>query len=164
MKKKIAFAFVFIFLSVYLCGCGANSVGLPRGGSVFPKGEVERAVLHCIPDSQVEVPAEHLQAITDWAQNFEYDKAIGSDLLEPGTNTFSVTLFYADGSSHTSGIDIGCIGEKNYYIKREKPPVCWDVLYCYECGRFNDEVNDANHRIYEIQHKAIKAMAETYLG
>ena len=37
-----------------------------------------------------------------------------------------------------------------------------EVYYCYECGRFNDKVNDLNYRIYDIEHKAIKQMAESY--
>lgn len=38
-----------------------------------------------------------------------------------------------------------------------------EVHYCYECGRFNDKVNDVNYRVYDIEHKAIKQMAESYL-
>ena len=38
-----------------------------------------------------------------------------------------------------------------------------EMHYCYECGRFNDRVNDANYRVYDVQHKAIQQMAETYL-
>ncbi len=38
-----------------------------------------------------------------------------------------------------------------------------EVYYCFECGRFNDKVNDANYRIYDIQHEAIREMASDYL-
>jgi len=129
MRKTLALVFVFGFLLVCLCGCSANSVGLPRGGSVFPKGEVERAVLYCEPEKEVEVPAEHLQAIADWAQNFRCGQPMEDDMMDPGANTFSVTLHYADGSSHTSGIDVVWVDGTAYYIDREKPPVCWEPIW-----------------------------------
>jgi len=126
MKKRIIA--ICLILAMCLCGC-AGQKGPATGTPVFPKGEVERAVLYREPEAEVEVPTEHLRAIVDWAQSFTYDRPMEDDLMAPGANTFSVTLYYADGSTHTCGIDVGWMDGTAYYISREKPPVCWEPIW-----------------------------------
>ena len=126
MKKSILA--ICLILTLCLCGC-AGQKGPAAGKQVFPQGEVERAVLHREPEGEVEVPAEHLQAIAGWAQDFRCDRTMEDDLMEPGANTFSVTLHYADGSSHTCGIDVAWVDGTAYYIDREKPPACWEPIW-----------------------------------
>lgn len=126
MRKRILI--VCLALTLWLCGCAAQN-GPAAGKAVFPQGEVESALLHSERSGQVEVPAEHLQAIAEWAQAFRYGSAAAEEEIAPGSNTFAITLFYEDGSSHTRGIDVGWVDEQAYYIDREKPPACWEPIW-----------------------------------
>lgn len=127
MKKMIASFFVFIVL-LGCIGCSKNSIDTTT--PIFKTEGISRIILFAVPNHTdgIVVPSEYMDEITAWIGTFTVDKESG-DILEPGANTFSFRLEYADGTIVESGVNTTTIDGVTYYMKQERTPECFDALF-----------------------------------
>ncbi len=127
MKKCLAF--VCALICVFgLVGCSSTRIDTTK--PVFETENISRITLFSIPHHEdgIEVPDEHLTELTAWLGTFTIDKKAG-DQLDPGTNTRSFRIEYADGTIVESGVNTTTIDGVIYYMKCEKAPECYDELF-----------------------------------
>lgn len=101
------------------------------GTRVFTsEAQVTGMTIHALPGSDRQVDASCLPEMAQWALDFEYGEIIDSNaVMDPGTNTFSVTLRYADGTEQTACIDFEIVNGVSYRIRRSDPPDSWDAIW-----------------------------------
>ena len=101
------------------------------GTRVFAsEAQVTGMTVHALPGSDRQVDASCLPEMAQWALAFEYGEIIDSNaVMDPGTNTFSVTLHYADGTEQTACIDFEIVNGVSYRIGRSDPPDSWDTIW-----------------------------------
>lgn len=77
-----------------------------------------------------EVGPEHLEEMAAWLRSFTRGDALTEgESLEPGGDSFSVTVVYADGSSQRSGIDVTEWEGSRYHVVRDPLPACWQTIW-----------------------------------
>ena len=115
-------------------GAKDDSTGDLTGTKVFSnQSEVTGMAIHALPDAYTLVDSAYLSDMTQWALGFEYGETIDSNaVMDPGSNTFSVTLYYADGTEQTCYLDFEIVDERTYAIKREDVPGCWHDIWADE--------------------------------
>ena len=112
-------------------GAKNETAGELAGTKVFiSEAEVTGMTIHCLPDADQRVEDSQLAEMTQWVLGFAYGEALDADaVLEPGSNTFSVTLYYADGTEQTACLDYETVDGITYRINRQSAPACWqDIL------------------------------------
>ena len=115
-------------------GAEDDSSGDLTGTKVFSnQSEVTGMAIHALPDAYTLVESVHLSDMAEWALGFEYGETIDSNaVMDPGSNTFSVTLYYADGTEQTAYLDFEIVDEITYRIKREDTPDVWNDIWAEE--------------------------------
>ena len=140
-KPKMALYTVLIVVLVasIAVGCtftGArdDSVGDLTGTKVFSsESEVTGMAIHALPKNYKLVDSAYLPEMAEWALGFEYGETIdGNAVMDPGSNTFSVTLYYADGTEQTAYLDYQIVDEITYRIDRQDVPNCWHDIWADE--------------------------------
>ncbi|MBP7175453.1 MAG: hypothetical protein KBA53_04430 [Thermoclostridium sp.] len=116
-----------VILAVAAVGCTfTGAVPEEAGKPVFSEREdVKSMSLHGQGEGTVNVAEEYLPEMMDWLHSFKLGEEVKGEEPKPGTNSFSVTITYSDGSSETSGLDIALAEGKDYYIERPELPQCW---------------------------------------
>ncbi|MBR5774345.1 MAG: hypothetical protein IKY44_05775, partial [Clostridia bacterium] len=78
----------------------------------------------------VDVSADDMAEIVAWLGTFTLGKAVGGDVLAPGTNTYYVEIEYADGAIVKNGLDVIKVYGTSYYLDSDIPPDCFmDIIY-----------------------------------
>ena len=115
-------------------GARDDSVGDLTGTKVFSsESEVTGMAIHALPENYKLVDSAYLPEMAKWALGFEYGETIDSNaVMDPGSNTFSVTLYYADGTEQTAYLDYEIVGEITYRIDRQDVPNCWHDIWADE--------------------------------
>ena len=115
-------------------GAKDDSTGDLTGTKVFSnQSEVTGMAIHALPDAYTLVDSAYLSDMAEWALGFEYGDIIDSNaVMDPGSNTYSVTLYYADGTEQTSCLDFETVDELTYAISREDVPGCWHDIWADE--------------------------------
>lgn len=115
-------------------GAKDDSTGDLTGTKVFSnQSEVTGMALHALPDAYTLVDSAYLSDMAEWALGFEYGETIDSNaVMDPGSNTFSVTLYYADGTEQTAYLDYEIVDKLTYAINREDVPDCWHDIWADE--------------------------------
>ena len=115
-------------------GARDDSVGGLTGTKVFSsESEVTGMAIHTLPENYKLVDSAYLPEMAKWALGFEYGDTIDSNaVMDPGSNTFSVTLYYADGTEQTAYLDYEIVGEITYRIDRQNVPNCWHDIWADE--------------------------------
>jgi len=115
-------------------GAKDDSTGDLTGTKVFSnQSEVTGMAIHALPDAYTLVDSAYLSDMAQWALGFEYGETIDSNaVMDPGSNTFSVTLYYADGTEQTCYLDFEIVDEITYAINREDVPSCWHDIWADE--------------------------------
>ena len=140
-KPKMALYTVLIVVLVasIAVGCtftGArdDSVGDLTGTKVFSsESEVTGMAIHALQENYKLVDSAYLPEMAKWALGFEYGETIDSNaVMDPGSNTFSVTLYYADGTEQTAYLDYEIVDEITYRIDRQDLPNCWHDIWADE--------------------------------
>lgn len=138
-KMAIYTLLIVVLVASIAVGCtftGAkdDSTGDLTGTKVFSnQSEVTGMAIHALPDAYTLVDSAYLSDMAEWALGFEYGETIDSNaVMDPGSNTFSVTLYYADGTEQTSYLDFEIIDELTYAINREDVPSCWHDIWADE--------------------------------
>lgn len=138
-KMAIYTLLIVVLVASIAVGCtftGAkdDSTGDLTGTKVFSnQSEVTGMAIHALPDAYTLVDSAYLSDMAEWALGFEYGETIDSNaVMDPGSNTFSVTLYYADGTEQTSYLDFEIIDELAYAINREDVPSCWHDIWADE--------------------------------
>lgn len=140
-KPKMALytLMIVVLIASIAVGCtftGAkdDSTGDLTGTKVFSnQSEVTGMAIHALPDAYTLVDSSYLSDMAQWALGFEYGETIDSnEVMDPGSNTFSVTLYYADGTEQTCYLDFEIVEELTYAINREDVPSCWHDIWADE--------------------------------
>ena len=115
-------------------GAKDNSAGDLTGTKVFSsESEVTGMAIHALPEEYKLVDSAYLPEMAEWALGFEYGETIDSNaVMDPGSNTFSVTLYYADGTEQTAYLDYEIVDEITYRIDRQEVPNCWHDIWADE--------------------------------
>lgn len=115
-------------------GAKDDSTGDLTGTKVFSnQSDVTGMAIHALPEEYKLVDSADLPEMAEWALGFEYGETIDSNaVMDPGSNTFSVTLYYADGTEQTSYLDFEIVDELTYAINREDVPSCWHDIWADE--------------------------------
>lgn len=115
-------------------GAKDDSTGDLTDTKVFSnQSEVTGMAIHALPDAYTLVDSAYLSDMAEWALGFEYGDIIDSNaVMDPGSNTYSVTLYYADGTEQTSCLDFETVDELTYAISREDVPGCWHDIWADE--------------------------------
>ena len=115
-------------------GAKDNSAGDLTGTKVFStESEVTGMAIHALPEEYTLVDSAYLPEMAEWALGFEYGETIDSNaVMDPGSNTFSVTLYYADGTEQTAYLDYEIVDEITYRIDRQDLPNCWHDIWADE--------------------------------
>lgn len=115
-------------------GAKDDSTGDLTGTKVFSnQSEVTGMALHALPDAYTLVDSAYLSDMAEWALGFEYGETIDSNaVMDPGSNMFSVTLYYADGTEQTAYLDYEIVDKLTYAINREDVPDCWHDIWADE--------------------------------
>ena len=115
-------------------GAKDDSTGDLTGTKVFSnQSDVTGMAIHALPDEYTLVDSSYLSDMAQWALGFEYGETIDSnEVMDPGSNTFSVTLYYADGTEQTCYLDFEIVDELTYAINREDVPSCWHDIWADE--------------------------------
>ncbi len=115
-------------------GAKDESTGDLTGTKVFSnQSDVTGMAIHALPDEYTLVDTAYLSDMAQWALGFEYGETIDSNaVMDPGSNTFSVTLYYADGTEQTCYLDFEIVDEITYAINREDVPSCWHDIWADE--------------------------------
>lgn len=123
MKKLMTLVLALIFV-FGLVGCSANKVD--KDVSVFKTENITRITFHTLPSGGqgFEVPNEYLAEITTWLGSFTVDKK-ADKALAPGSNSISVEIEYADGTSVKNGLSTTKIDGSTFYMKSEPAPECY---------------------------------------
>ena len=126
-KMAIYTLIAVVILAMAAVGCTfTGAVHQEAGTPVFSDREdVISLTLQGQGEGTVNVAEEYLPEMMDWLHSFKLGEEVKTDEYAPGTNSFSVTLVYSDGSSESSGIDIAQADGKKYYIERPELPQCW---------------------------------------
>ncbi len=135
-KMAIYTLIVVVILAMAAVGCTfTGAVHQEAGTSVFSKrDDVKSLTLQGQGEGTVHVPEVYLPEMMEWLHSFKLGEEVKTDEHAPGTNSFSVTLTYSDGSSETSGIDIALADGKKYYIERPGLPQCWQAAWKSKTG------------------------------
>ena len=126
MKKFIAFAFILLCI-LSAVGCSKDPIDTTK--PVFETENITRITLFSVPHHPdgVEVPHVYMDEITAWIGTFTIGKVVDG-LLDPGTNTTSFRLEYADGTIIESGVNTITIDGITYSMKQDSPPKCFHIL------------------------------------
>ena len=134
-KPRMALYTLLIVILVAAVAVGCTFTGAKKeklvGTKVFTsEAEVTGMTIHCLPNADKRVEDSQLAEMTQWVLGFAYGEALDADaVLEPGSNTFSVTLYYADGTEQTARLDYETVDGITYRINRQSAPACWqDIL------------------------------------
>lgn len=121
-----------VLITAAAVGCtftGAQSAG-KENVPVFSQTEEIAAVVLEGRQSEAEVGPEHLQEIATWLRSFSLGEALAEGTsLEPGADSFSVTVTYADGKTQHSGIDVTEWEGARYRVERDELPACWHEVW-----------------------------------
>lgn len=80
--------------------------------------------------SETEVGPEYLEEMVTWLHSFAKGDALAEDeVLEPGAESYSIAVVYADGSTQRSGVDVTEWEGVRYRVVREELPACWHELW-----------------------------------
>ena len=140
-KPKMALYTLMIVVLVASIAVGCTFTGAKddftgdlTGTKVFSnQSEVTGMAIHALPDAYTLVDSSYLSDMAQWALGFEYGEIIDSnEVMDPGSNTFSVTLYYADGTEQTCYLDFEIVDERAYAINREDVPSCWHDIWADE--------------------------------
>lgn len=98
---------------------------LQKGQPVFPEGTITGITIHLADGREIPVGKSDLRKMTAWVRGFAY-----GDVLEnaPETDSGTLTLTYADGSTVTGGIDATDVDGVRYQVLRRDFPDCWNRL------------------------------------
>lgn len=89
--------------------------------------------IQALPAEFTLINSVYLPEMVEWALGFEYGETIDSNaVMESGSNTFSVTLYYEDGTERTSYLDYAIVDDVTYRIVREEQPACWSEIWYTE--------------------------------
>ena len=112
-------------------GAKDDSTGDLTGTKVFSnQSDVTGMAIHALPDAYTLVDSAYLSDMAEWALGFEYGDTIDSNaVMDPGSNTFSVTLYYSDGTEQTAYLDYEIVDEITYRIDRQDVPNCWHDIW-----------------------------------
>ena len=115
-------------------GAKDNSAGDLTGTKVFStESEVTGMAIHALPEEYTLVDSAYLPEMAEWALGFEYGETIDSNaVMDPGSNSFSVTLYFADGTEQTAYLDYEIVDEITYRIDRQDVPNCWHDIWVDE--------------------------------
>ena len=129
----IALALAAVLLAaVFAVGCGFTGAQDEIGGEpVFSaRDDVVAVTLHSSGSGDAEADTQYVPELAAWAQSFTCGRPLSDrDTPEPGLNSFSITLTYADGTSESSGIDLTDIDGNIYYVNRDALPDCWHTAW-----------------------------------
>jgi hypothetical protein len=127
MRKYLALMFTLVCALVF-AGCSSNSIDTTK--PLFETADISRITFFCVPNHTdgIEVPDEYLDEITTWIGTFTIEKE-ASEILDPGTNTFSFQIEYKDGAIIESGLNTTTIDGVSYYMKYDTPPECFEALF-----------------------------------
>lgn len=124
MKKYLCFLICALLL---LSGCGTKT-DANIGKTVF---DVEKEITGIEFYSTVNlrgtvvVPEEYLAEITEWLGTFRITEKNTRDTWAPGTGSTEVTIYYADGTTHSGSISNISIDGSGYYIDGDNAPEIW---------------------------------------
>lgn len=135
-KMAIYTLIAVVILAMVAIGCTfTGAVHQVAGTPVFSDREdVKSLTLQGQGEGTVNVAEEYLPEMIDWLHSFKLGEEVKTNEHEPGTNSFSVTLAYSDGSSESSGIDIALADGKEYCIERPGLPQCWQAAWKSNTG------------------------------
>lgn len=128
------------------------------GTKVFTsESEVTGMAIHVLPDDYTLVDASYLAEMAEWALGFEYGEVIDSNaVMDPGSNTFSVTLYYADGTEQTAYLDYEIVDDVTYQIVRDDTPACWnDIWSAGETEPVETDTPEETIGLPEVLHKEL---------
>ena len=130
-KMAIYTLIAVVILAMAAVGCTfTGAVHQKADTLVFSdRDDVKSLTLQGQGEGTIDVAEEYLPEMLEWLHSFKLGEEVKTDEQAPGTNSFSVTLVYSDGSSESSGIDIAQADGKEYYIERPKLPQCWHAAW-----------------------------------
>lgn len=138
-KMAVYTLIVLVLAASIAVGCtftGAKDVTPDdlSGTKVFTsESEVTDMSIQALPAEFTLINSVYLPEMVEWARGFEYGETIDSNaVMEPGSNTFSVTLYYADGTEQTSYLDYVIVDDVTYRIVRDDQPACWSEIWYTE--------------------------------
>ena len=122
--KKIITLVLSLICVLGLVGCSANKVD--KDVSVFKTENITRITFHTLQSGGqgFEVPNEYLAEITPWLGSFTIDEK-ADNVLAPGSNSISVEIVYADGTSVNNGLSTTKIDRITFYMKYDPAPECY---------------------------------------
>lgn len=109
----------------------------------------------------VPVDAQHREEMAAWLRSFTLGEAIPEgEALEPGVNSVSATVTYADGKTQFSGIDVTEWEGTRYRIQREELPDCWQELWGGQGEDQNWSTADVERWTKEVSLVGLSVKAE----
>ncbi len=137
-KPKMAIYTLVIVILVAAVAVGCTFTGARKdekapapvtltGTKVFASDpEITAMTIYAPGAGNTLVDPAYLPEMVQWALGFEYGNTVQPNTtMEPGSNTFYVTLYYADGTEQTAHLDYETVDGTTYAISREDAPTCW---------------------------------------
>ncbi len=120
MKRIITIYLIFLII-MSTVGCGNNNMGK----AVFNTENVKSVTFFspAVREGAL-VPEEELSEIIEWLGTFTVGEKAGKQ-LDPGTNSISVCIEYADGTILEQGLSTTKIGYQAYYMNFADAPECY---------------------------------------
>ena len=128
MKKYFCFLICAFLL---LTGCGTKT-DANIGKTVFDtEKEITGIEFYTTVNLRgtVVVPEEYLAEITEWLGTFKITEKNTRGTWAPGTGSTDVTIYYADGTTHSGSISNTTIDGVGYYIDGDNAPDFWPDLF-----------------------------------
>lgn len=131
--KTAAYTMVAVML-IAVIAVGCTFTGAERDGGeeapVFSRTKEIVSVTLEGRQSETEVGPEYLEEMITWLHSFARGDALAEDeVLEPGAESYSIAVVYADGSTQRSGVDVTEWEGVRYRVVREELPACWHELW-----------------------------------
>ena len=131
--KTAAYTMVAVML-IAVIAVGCTFTGAERDGGeeapVFSRTKEIVSVTLEGRQSETEVGPEYLEEMVTWLHSFAKGDALAEDeVLEPGAESYSIAVVYADGSTQRSGVDVTEWEGVRYRVVREELPACWHELW-----------------------------------
>lgn len=77
----------------------------------------------------IEISPEQLDEIVEWLGTFKTTRKNLYDTVVPGTGSTDVTIYYADGTSHTGSMSYTIIDGYGYYVDGGNAPEFWHNFF-----------------------------------
>lgn len=134
-------------------GNGASDPTEKYGQTVFPEGVMTNVLVQLSSGEEVQVTAGQLVEMTAWLSTFTYGDQVELDNEVPGE--VCVTVIYADGTSHSSGVYRTEMDGARYQVCREDVPECWKEILAGNSTQTEDTVEQVRFRTNVLYDQSV---------